>query len=349
MKGVFSPIQKHYSKELKGLIEELVIVDKIKRPTINNILSRYLILFVEMEILRQRIPLFLSDIQRKSEFAHTILHNQNVFIPMVKKVSIEIDSAKTAMPIQSQSTKHSDCDKKCLIDKPPVKNPQSKVNNIQLQIPIRGSSRNGKKGSITSRKDSSKERGKINLRKHSRSNSREIPKGKVPRRNSKKNSLKVVPRNLSKDKKNINQDKPKPIPSHKTKLPVQSSKSNEINKISDLKLINKKPIEEQKKLLGNMEENKENIVEAQKMKDKIEKLSKYLINKDGIDSKSNTQHNKDMKRMMELLQKELLGDDNPIESIVNEPDKEEHKIDRKDSKIEIDSDFKSIVVIYVNI
>ena len=149
--------------------------------------------------------------------------------------------------------------------------------------------------------------------------------------------------------KKIKQDKPKPIPPHKTKLPVQSSKSNEINKISDLKLKNKKPIEEQKKLLGNMEENKENIVEAQKMRDKIEKLSKYLINKDGIDSKSNTQHNKDMKRMMELLQKELLGDDNPIESIVNEPDKEEHKIDRKDSKIEIDSDFKSIVVIYVNI
>ena len=39
VKGIFTPIPAQYSKELKGILSQLLVVDPSKRPNINNVLS----------------------------------------------------------------------------------------------------------------------------------------------------------------------------------------------------------------------------------------------------------------------------------------------------------------------
>lgn len=66
----YSPIPARYSKDLKRLVEDLLVVDPSKRPSIYQILSK--------PIIKNRINSFLSHKDFEQEFSHTVLHNQNV-------------------------------------------------------------------------------------------------------------------------------------------------------------------------------------------------------------------------------------------------------------------------------
>ncbi|KAL4471796.1 hypothetical protein ABPG72_008814 [Tetrahymena utriculariae] len=68
VKGQYSPIPNHFSKEMKNLISNLLQVDAIRRPSINDIMK--------MPIIQERVKNFLSETIRQVEFSHTILHNK---------------------------------------------------------------------------------------------------------------------------------------------------------------------------------------------------------------------------------------------------------------------------------
>ena len=71
VKGTYPPLPSTYSYELRGLINKLITQDPVKRPNINTILKH--------QIIAPRIRNFLNNKDFKEEFAHTILHKQNVF------------------------------------------------------------------------------------------------------------------------------------------------------------------------------------------------------------------------------------------------------------------------------
>lgn len=71
VKGKYDPIPSNFSNELKSLITKLICQDPKKRPSINQILKD--------KLISPRIRMFLSNKDFKDEFAHTILHKQNVF------------------------------------------------------------------------------------------------------------------------------------------------------------------------------------------------------------------------------------------------------------------------------
>ncbi|EAR93072.2 Serine/Threonine kinase domain protein (macronuclear) [Tetrahymena thermophila SB210] len=68
VKGQYSPIPTHFSKEMKNLVSNLLQVDAIRRPSINDIMK--------MPIIQERVKNFLSETIRQVEFSHTILHNK---------------------------------------------------------------------------------------------------------------------------------------------------------------------------------------------------------------------------------------------------------------------------------
>lgn len=67
--GKFRDLPPVYSEELKELVRSLLVLDVNKRPNINQILK--------MGIIKNRIKKFLSEVQFKDEFSHTVLHNRN--------------------------------------------------------------------------------------------------------------------------------------------------------------------------------------------------------------------------------------------------------------------------------
>ena len=72
MRGNYSSVPTCYSKELRSLINSLLLVDYEKRPSINEILK--------LSIIKSRIKNFLNENQYDDEFSHTILHNFVKFI-----------------------------------------------------------------------------------------------------------------------------------------------------------------------------------------------------------------------------------------------------------------------------
>jgi NIMA (never in mitosis gene a)-related kinase len=78
IKGVYPPISTHYSRELKNLVTQMLMVDPNKRPTIHQIL--------QMSLIQARIKNFLNETQYGSEFSHTILHKVNVLENKENKV-----------------------------------------------------------------------------------------------------------------------------------------------------------------------------------------------------------------------------------------------------------------------
>ena len=56
---------------MNSLVAKMLQVDPSKRPTIHQLLN--------LPILKNRIQQFLQHDLFKEEFAHTLLHNQNVF------------------------------------------------------------------------------------------------------------------------------------------------------------------------------------------------------------------------------------------------------------------------------
>ncbi|KAM3143504.1 hypothetical protein pb186bvf_004266 [Paramecium bursaria] len=68
VRGSYSPIPGHYSKELRSLLAQLLSVDQRRRPTIQEILK--------LPVITNRIKGFLTETVRLQEFSHTILHNR---------------------------------------------------------------------------------------------------------------------------------------------------------------------------------------------------------------------------------------------------------------------------------
>lgn len=66
IRGNYSTVPNSFSKELRNLINSLLLVDPEKRPTINEILR--------LPLIKSRIKNFLNENQYDDEFSHTILH-----------------------------------------------------------------------------------------------------------------------------------------------------------------------------------------------------------------------------------------------------------------------------------
>lgn len=64
-------IPSRYSQELQDLVDEILVTDPKKRPTVNQILKR--------DLLKERVKNYLNRIDFEEEFSHTILHNQYLF------------------------------------------------------------------------------------------------------------------------------------------------------------------------------------------------------------------------------------------------------------------------------
>lgn len=71
VRGQFPPLPSVFSYELRGLITSLMKQDPNLRPNINQI--------VKNKLIAPRIRNFLNNAEFQDEFAHTILHKQNVF------------------------------------------------------------------------------------------------------------------------------------------------------------------------------------------------------------------------------------------------------------------------------
>ena len=73
--GDVEPIPQIYSKELKNLVTICLNVDQDKRPTINDILSKKKIFYLELNLIKNRIKTYLNELEFNDEFSHTIIHN----------------------------------------------------------------------------------------------------------------------------------------------------------------------------------------------------------------------------------------------------------------------------------
>lgn len=83
VRGQYNPVPPQYSRELKNLIGSMLMLDPTKRPSINQILSMFLILShlltsycLGQPIIQARVRNFLTETIRVKEFSHTVLHNQ---------------------------------------------------------------------------------------------------------------------------------------------------------------------------------------------------------------------------------------------------------------------------------
>lgn len=74
MKGKYEDMPSHYSEELKLLLKHMLDQKKDKRPNINQICA--------FPLIKETIKEVLDASNFKDEFAHTILHNRNIFKEM---------------------------------------------------------------------------------------------------------------------------------------------------------------------------------------------------------------------------------------------------------------------------
>ncbi|CAD8049217.1 unnamed protein product [Paramecium primaurelia] len=72
VRGQFQAIPNVYSSQLRTLVNQLLTVNPDKRPAVHQILK--------MPIITNRIKNFLSETMKRSEFDHTILHNQQIHL-----------------------------------------------------------------------------------------------------------------------------------------------------------------------------------------------------------------------------------------------------------------------------
>ncbi|CAD8060146.1 unnamed protein product [Paramecium sonneborni] len=88
VRGQFQAIPNIYSSQLRTLVNQLLTVNPEKRPVVHQILK--------MPIITNRIKNFLSETMKKSEFDHTILHNQQIHltdttIPLIDDQDVKAD------------------------------------------------------------------------------------------------------------------------------------------------------------------------------------------------------------------------------------------------------------------
>ncbi|CAD8131755.1 unnamed protein product [Paramecium octaurelia] len=70
VRGQYQAISNNYSSQLRTLVNQLLTVNPEKRPDVHQILK--------MPIITNRIKNFLSETMKRTEFDHTILHNQQI-------------------------------------------------------------------------------------------------------------------------------------------------------------------------------------------------------------------------------------------------------------------------------
>jgi len=105
VRGDYTPLSSHYSRELRNLVTQMLIVDPNKRPTIHQILK--------MGFIQARAKSFLSETEYSNEFSHTILHSINVLDGkenkgprgMAGKIGINNDSAVFGLPPETERKK----------------------------------------------------------------------------------------------------------------------------------------------------------------------------------------------------------------------------------------------------
>ena len=66
LRGAYPPLPRTFSSDLSGLVGKCLERQPSKRPSVNELLA--------LPLIRKRIERFLSDAERASEFAHTVLH-----------------------------------------------------------------------------------------------------------------------------------------------------------------------------------------------------------------------------------------------------------------------------------
>ena len=71
VRGQYPQLPSCFSPQLRALVDKLITQEPNKRPNINTVLKD--------KLLAPRIKTFLSNEDFKDEFAHTVLHKQNVF------------------------------------------------------------------------------------------------------------------------------------------------------------------------------------------------------------------------------------------------------------------------------
>jgi NIMA (never in mitosis gene a)-related kinase len=69
-KGIYAPIPSTYSKEMKNLVNTLLITDTKKRPRVHEILA--------MPVIKNRIKEFLTTTIANIEFNHTVIHKKDL-------------------------------------------------------------------------------------------------------------------------------------------------------------------------------------------------------------------------------------------------------------------------------
>jgi NIMA (never in mitosis gene a)-related kinase len=77
-KGIFKQIPKHYSKDLKALVEYVLQINPDNRPSIKEILSINSLFTIECDLIKTRIKSFLNELEYNKEFSHTILHKYHI-------------------------------------------------------------------------------------------------------------------------------------------------------------------------------------------------------------------------------------------------------------------------------
>lgn len=90
VRGNFAPLSPHYSRELRGLVTQMLQVDPGKRPSIHQVLK--------MGFIQARVKSFLSETEYTSEFSHTVLHGVGVLGKENKQPKGSNDSAVFGLP-----------------------------------------------------------------------------------------------------------------------------------------------------------------------------------------------------------------------------------------------------------
>ncbi|CAD8058254.1 unnamed protein product [Paramecium sonneborni] len=98
VRGQFQAIPNIYSPQLRTLVNQLLTVNPEKRPTVHQILK--------MPIITNRIKNFLSETMKRSEFDHTILHNQQIHLSDITIPLIDDQDAKADLTEQTSKENH---------------------------------------------------------------------------------------------------------------------------------------------------------------------------------------------------------------------------------------------------
>lgn len=93
-KGV-KPLPRRYSQGLQDLIDDMLVADPDKRPTVNKILKR--------DIIKERVMSYLNASDFEEEFSHTILHNEYLFDMRKKRAKPISNPVAQAPPLPQPS------------------------------------------------------------------------------------------------------------------------------------------------------------------------------------------------------------------------------------------------------